>query len=108
MLQVLNSEENSNAKKHQSLLIKESHKASQSANEDTTKPAHKDLKKSFYGLKLHGFDVAGMNQNGNNPKQPKTEKRKMINSEGGQMKQTEKMKKIEEAEKKLTQYVYKP
>lgn len=100
-MQVLNSKEASkNSQKLQSLPVKESHKAAQSSNEDADKTTHKDLNKR------QGSKAAGTEQNGSNPKRHKTEKRKMNCSEGGQKKPTDKRKKVEEVEKKVTEYVY--
>uniref|UniRef100_W5UIS3 RNA exonuclease 4 n=1 Tax=Ictalurus punctatus TaxID=7998 RepID=W5UIS3_ICTPU len=98
LLMVLNSKEASkNSQKLQSLPVKESHKAAQSSNEDADKTTHKDLNKR------QGSKAAGTEQNGSNPKRHKTEKRKMNCSEGGQKKPTDKRKKVEEVEKKLTE-----
>lgn len=103
---MLKSEENSDAKKLQSLPIKGSHKAEKSSSEETNKPAADDLNKSLSGLKLQGCQVTAMERSGKQPKQHKTEKRKINNSERGQKKRRDKRKKFEEAEKKPTQYVY--
>lgn len=106
MLQVLNSEENLNAKKVRSLPVKGSHKTANSTGEDRNKPTHHDLNKSLSGSKLPESEVAGMEQSGTHPKRHKTEKRKGNHFEGGQKKQTFKKKKVEEVEKKPTEYVY--
>ncbi|MCJ8741013.1 hypothetical protein PDJAM_G00065740 [Pangasius djambal] len=103
LLMVINSEDNSNAKKLQSLPVKECHKAAQGSNGDTNKPAHEDLNQSLHGLKLHGSKVAGMEQSSDHPKQHKTEKRKTNDAEGRRRKKTDKRKKVEEAEKKPTE-----
>lgn len=107
MLQVLNSEKNTNAKKLKALPVKVSHKSeSLSTKEDTNIPAHKDLNKSLNGSKLQESEVAGKEQNRNHPKQHKSQKRKINDAEGRPRKQTDKRKKVEEAEKKPTEYVY--
>lgn len=102
VLQVLNSGNNTNAKKLNSLPVKESHKAAQRAKEETNIPVHKNLNQS----KLQGSEVAGIEQRRNHPKQHKSQKRKMNDAEGQQKKQTDKRKNIEEAEKKPTEYVF--
>ncbi|GAA6096849.1 RNA exonuclease 4 isoform X1 [Tachysurus ichikawai] len=96
---VLNSGNNTNAKKLNSLPVKESHKAAQRAKEETNIPVHKNLNQS----KLQGSEVAGIEQRRNHPKQHKSQKRKMNDAEGQQKKQTDKRKNIEEAEKKPTE-----
>ncbi|KAK3524541.1 hypothetical protein QTP70_029855 [Hemibagrus guttatus] len=104
LLMVLNSEKNTNAKKLKSLQVKESHKSeSLSAKEDTNIPAYKDVNKSLNWSKLRGSDVAGKEQNRNHPKQHKSQKRKINDAEGRSKKQTDKRKKVEEAEKKPTE-----
>ncbi|KAI5096401.1 RNA exonuclease 4, partial [Silurus meridionalis] len=103
LLMVLNSEENSNAKKLSSLPIKESHKVAQSINEHTQKPARKDLNKSFNRGKLQKSKLTGTVQSGNHPKQHKTEKRMMNDEEAGRKKERDKKKKFEELEKKPTE-----
>lgn len=106
MLQVLNSEENSNAKKLLSLQMKESHKGAQSANEDTNKLANKNINNSFKRSKQPRLEVDKMEQSGNHPNQHKIKKQKINNFVGGNKKHTSKRKKVEEAKEKPTQYVY--
>lgn len=105
-MQVFNSEENSNAKKLKSLPIKESHKAAQSASEDKKNKAQTNINKSLEGLKLQVSKVDGIEKSRNYPKQHKSAKRKINDADGGRKKQTDKRKKIEEAEKKPTEYVF--
>lgn len=102
MLQVLNSEENSNAKKLPSLQMKESHKGAQSANED----ANKNINNSFKRSKHRRLEVDKMEQSGNHPNQHKIKKQKINNFVGGNKKHASKRKKVEEAKEKPTQYVY--
>ncbi|KAF4076926.1 hypothetical protein AMELA_G00202300 [Ameiurus melas] len=98
LLMVLNSEQDSkNSKTLRSLPMKESHRSAPSTNEGANKTAHKDLNKR------QGSDAAATEQDGGDPKRRRAEKRKTNCSEGGQKRPTDKRRRVEEVEKKLTE-----